>query len=134
MEKRKTATVLGVIFGLYLIAFAFCCFVLGIVIAIAKNIDFTFTMFVFPVLGIATIISAFLSKKAIITTQIIYLISTIAYIAMLIFFAVIGLYKEVSIIVVVFFIFAILAIVATIFAFLSKNTLSKNESNEINNQ
>ena len=91
-------------------------------------------MFVFPVLGIATIISAFLSKKAIITTQIIYLISTIAYIAMLIFFAVIGLYKEVSIIVVVFFIFAILAIVATIFAFLSKNTLSKNESNEINNQ
>lgn len=132
MNKRKLSSALGVFFGLYLIGFAICCFAISIILAIAKDIDFTFTMFMFPVLGIATIVGACVLKKSILATRIIYTISTVAYVATLIFFAVMGLYKEISLIPVLFIVFAGLGIVATVFAFLTKNKNVKNDEIENN--
>lgn len=122
MNKQKSTLIMGVIYGLYLIGFAVCCFAISIVLALAKNIDLTFTMFVFPVLGIATIVGAIISKKSILATRIIYLISTIAYVATILFFAITGLFSEISVASIVFIVFAVLGIVATTFAFLTKQT------------
>lgn len=122
MNKQKLTLIMGIIYGLYLFGFAVCCFSITIVIALATNIDLTFTMFVFPILGIATIIGAIISKKSILTTRIIYLISTIAYIATILFFATTGLFNEISAASIVFIVFAIFSIVATTFAFLTKQT------------
>lgn len=121
MIKNKATVTLGVIFGLYLIAFAFFCLAISIVIAIAKDIDFTFTLYVFPVLGIATIIGACVLKKCVVATRVIYTISTVAYVATLIFFATAGLYSEVSLLPMLFIVLAVVGIVATVFAYLVKN-------------
>lgn len=120
MVKRKLTLISGIIFGLYLIGFAAISFVLSVVIAIAKDIDLTFMIFVFPVLGIATVVGACVYKKSIIVTRIIYTISTIAYIAALVFFGIMGMYQKVSLITVLFFVFAILGILMTIISYLIK--------------
>lgn len=121
MDKRKVTLLTSVVFGLYLIAFAVVCFALSIAVAIVTDIDFTFTMFLFPVLGVSTIIGACISKKSIILTRVILTISTAAYIATLIFFATVGLYKEISVISILFIVLAVLGIVATVFSYLTKN-------------
>lgn len=120
MDRKKATVTLGVIFGLYLVAFAFFCFVISIAIAIAKDINFTFAMFVSPVLGVATIVGACLLKKCVIATRVIYTVSTVAYVATLIFFATVGLYSEVSLWPILFIVFAVLGIAATVFAYLVK--------------
>lgn len=132
MNKRKTSLVLGVVFGLYLIGFAICCFAISIVLAIAKDVDLTFTMFAFPVLGVTTIVGACFSKKSIVATRIIYLISTTAYVGTLILFVIMGLYSELSLLPVLFIVFAGLGITATVFAFLTKNENTKNDVIENN--
>lgn len=130
MNKKKLAGVLGVLFGLYLIAFAVCCYVISIVLALAKDIDFIYSIFVFPVLGIATIVGAILLKKSRIFTRIIYTISTISYIGVLIFFAIVGLFNQMSWAIILFGLFAIIGIVATTFSYLIKEESTQIQTNE----
>ena len=130
MNKRKITFALGIVYGLYLFAFAFCCLALSIAIAMVTDINVVFTIYVFPVLGVLTIIAACISKKSIIATRVILTISTVAYIATLIFFATIGLFKEATLFAVLFIVFAILGIVATVFSYLTKNDKVQSEIKE----
>lgn len=120
MNKRKITFALGIVYGLYLFAFAFCCLALSIAIAMVTDINVVFTIYVFPVLGVLTIIAACLSKKSIIFTRVVYTISTIAYLAMIILFIVVGLYAEITFMTAMFIVFAIFGIVLTVISYLVK--------------
>lgn len=120
MTKKIFSIVLGVLFGIYLIAFAYFSFVMGIVISFKFDIDMTFTIIAFPVLGVATIVGACLIKKCITYTRIAYSLSTLFYVAYIILLFALQLFSEFNAMMLVFIAFIIISITATILAFLIK--------------
>ena len=120
MVKNKLSMIFGILFGICLLPFAYFCFVLSIVLAISKGIDFAVMIYIFPVLAIITIVGACIINKAIIATRIIFSITLATYIGSIIFLATTGIFADNFIFVLIFSVFAVIGILATIFAYLAK--------------
>ena len=121
MAKRTTVIILGVLFGLYLMAFTYFSFVMGIVISLKLDIDLSFTIIAFPVLGLATIIGACFIKKHVWISRITFSISTVFYVAYQVFLFTSNIFSEFNFIMLIFITFALIGIAATIISFITKS-------------
>ncbi len=130
MTKRTFAVVLGVLFGIYLIAFAYFSFVMSIVISLKFDINLSFTIIAFPVLGVATIVGACLAKKCIMYTRIIYTISALCYVSYIVLLFAVQVFSEFSVTMLVFIAFVIISVIATILVFLTKKQPAILEQNQ----
>ena len=130
MTKRTFAVVLGVLFGIYLMAFAYFSFVMSIVISLKFDINLSFTIIAFPVLGVATIVGACLTKKCIMYTRVIYTLSALCYVSYIVLLFAVQVFSEFSVTMLVFIAFVIISIIATILVFLTKKQPAVLEQNQ----
>lgn len=128
MKNLKTIMILSIILGILLLPFAYFSFLIGFVLAFAKDGWFMYSSFIFASLGVAYIIVACIAKKYITPLKIVSIITNIFLLACIVYLLTSTLLTDAIWVVIIYLIMFIFGLITTSFIFKSKK--DKTHSNE----
>lgn len=120
MKFNKLSLGFGLAFGITLLPLTYLNIMLGIVLAFA-GLDIGFTLILYPVMGLATIIASILALKNVWVTRIVNMLSSLMVLATIILFAIYGLLESGFLLVLLYFISFVIGLLSVVFAWIAKN-------------
>jgi hypothetical protein len=120
MKFNKLSLGFGIAFGVTMLALTYLNIVLGIVLAFL-GVDTGVLVFLYPILGVATIIASILTLKNVWVARIVNLISALAVLATVVLYGVVGLLSKAFILVLLYIISFVIGLISVIFAWKAKN-------------
>lgn len=122
MKKNTAAMVLGIIFGLGIAGLGYFNIFLALIASLAKKGDFiAYFIYIYPALGVISIVGAAFARKNIVTTRIMLLIPNVVHIALIAYTSIIGALTANILLFALYVFVAIFGIISLLLALSAKN-------------
>ena len=122
MKKNTAAMVFGIIFGLGIAGLGYFNIFLALIVSLAKKGDFiSYFIYIYPALGVVSIVGAAFARKNIVVTRIMLLIPNVVHIAIIAYTSIIAALTANMLLFALYAFVAVLGIISLLFALTAKN-------------